>query len=163
MPTPSLWMTPNWEKRYAGRRWATTQWDLNKLEDWANKIAVYYEVKTVNVWGLMKTNVESCSWDGTIPNSSTGWGPAGWGAALLKRPWGSGQTASWAWTSSLPGSKGSRLCPGLHQQEYSQQTKRCDYSSLLGTCQATPGLFHPVLLSLCWKETLKNRRQPGRW
>lgn len=34
--------------------------------------------------------------------TGTGWGLAGWGADLLKRPWGSGQTASWTWASSLP-------------------------------------------------------------
>lgn len=64
-----------------------------------------------------------------------------------KGPGGLGRRRAEHGPAACPGSKGSKPCPGLHQQDYyTQQTKRCDYSSLLGTCQATPGLFHPVLL-----------------
>lgn len=39
------------------------------------------------------------------------------------------------------GSSEGKLGPGLHQQEYTQQTQGCDYSTLLGTHQATPGIL----------------------
>lgn len=62
--------------------------------------------------------------------------------------------------TACPGREEGKWYSRLHQQEYSQLTKGCDYSLARGTCQATPGLI--ALLSPCSKETLKNQRQTGR-
>lgn len=77
------------------------------------------------VWGLTKINVKSCTWDGIIPNSSTGLWVIRWGAALLRSTRGKssfGQQAEHE-SATRPGGQDQQP-PRLYEKDHSQQIKR---------------------------------------
>lgn len=78
---------------------------LEKLIRWKSGL-------TVTFWNSAKTNANSGAWENLIQEHITSWDQPGWGAALLKGPWG-----CW-WT---PNSVRTTSVLGLHQQKHCQQ------------------------------------------
>lgn len=66
---------------------------LQTILHWETKTSTDWQIGPARIaWDSVKIKVKSYTWDGIIPNNSTGWG-----VTLLKMTWECWWTASWAW------------------------------------------------------------------
>ena len=61
-----------------------------------------------------RTGAVSCTWEGTLPCTSTGLRWTYWRAALWRRTWVFWWMTSWAWASSVPWLPQGQWYPGVH-------------------------------------------------
>lgn len=108
-----------------------------------------------------RKDVKSCTWEGIIPFSNTGWVWMGWEKDLERFWW----EVAISQQHACPGSKESQQHPGLSEQEKSQETEVM-FSLYLVLVRSHLNITSRFGLLIAWKTLISwmdFSRRPARW
>lgn len=128
------------------------QRDLENLERWTHG----------NLSGVTRPSIRCCTWVGSIPNISTGWG-----MNRSREDW-EGLVGAGGWEAPhelamWPCNSESQLCSGLHPRQQNQQVNKSYSGPLLPSHESPHAMLHPALGSWAQDGCWTVRVLPPRW